>query len=121
MVVPAIIGAIGAATAKGIGMAGAGMAGGVESYLLVNAIKRDPPPTVSHAFIAEASQLDSGFLVNINLRGGIVTVVVITVILIGLYFVNRTGQWCCPSNIACKLKLQRETLKVLLLQKKVCQ
>ena len=91
MVVSAIVGAIGEVTAKGIGMAGAGMVGKVGSYLVVDAIKGDDPPTISHAFIAEASQSDSDSLVNVNLGAGVGSVVVITVMLIGLYCVKRTG------------------------------
>ena len=65
-------------------MAGAGMAGGVGSYLVVDDFKGYPPLTVSYFFIAEASQSDSDSHININLRGvwGMGRMVVIKIVLI---------------------------------------
>ena len=84
---------------KGAVIMGGSVVGGVTTYYIVDVIKGSDSPTTCHAIIPFASQQQSELLVNVNLGGGLSTVVIIFVLLVSLLCKYkcgiRCGRKCC--------------------------
>ena len=66
-IIAAIPAGIGAAVAKSMATVGGSIAGGVASYYIIDSIRDEDQPQISHAILTSASENKSDSLLAVNL------------------------------------------------------
>ena len=86
--------AVAAGVAKGAVVTGGRVAREVTTYFIVDAVKGNPQLQIHHAILASTNEQKSDSLVAVNMGGGLSTIIIILVLLVGLFCVYKCGMRC---------------------------
>ena len=118
MPAPIIAGAIPAGIAAAVGKSaatvGLSAAGGVASYYIIDSVRGNDQPMISHTILTSASETKSDSLLAVNFGGAESGLVLITILIVAAFLTYKCGATCryrcCGKRKQSNKQLQRAAI-----------